>query len=361
MDPFSTMMRDKFILCLFLTISLTIQVDGQKTLSDIKQPEPIIHFLNGIKRVQSYDVTYSFEVLSYTEAGINAPEVDLTSTDRDVLGFGLGRRFETDVGNNERSIAIKDWKTITSSFEPLFISLSIKASTYLSFLNPSHFHRTFLTDILQDKRTVVKNDNTPNMEDKLLCFKVEGHPALQGQIIKIWLNSERNFALEKMSSYYVRNNRMVLIATTEINLYIQTENDLWMPVAATFIQYSTVSNNVIPVIGYRIMLDQNRSTFNTIKTDDLFRTNSLPVVNWTKGKWSCYYPPKALAGIKEADKIEGEMMMHALKYTIRWPFYLVLGLLFIVVPFFLLKRRNSSNIIANRGDRDRISGLDLKK
>ncbi len=333
-------MRNKYILWLVLWMPQIVQAQEQNGLLDKNRPEEIARFLAGIKRVKSYDVTYTLEQSSNTGDGIIDPRSMVTLIYRDVLGFGLGRRFEFNIEDNgNKVIAIKDWKTATSSFKPLFFSLSIALNTYLSYLNPSHFHQCFLTDMLESKKSVITRADPSEAGAILTCFKIAGHPALRGQFMKIWLNPERNYALSRLSSYYAKDKAMILTTTTEIKKDFQVEDNLWVPMEAAFIQYYSISNRIIPSIMTIIRLDEKHCAFNSIKTGDLFQPQSVPVVNWKEDNWSYCYPTQMIEQVKALAKSRHERWMRNEKYGSRWPFYLTMGLVFIVIPIFLRRRK----------------------
>lgn len=299
------------LIALWLMTCFDVRAVSQNLTSLDTLPEPIKRYVDGIKSIHSFDVTLTIETLSFSGSTSLPPTVLNTETNREMFAYGQGTRYERSLGISDRSIQVKDWKTITGEIrkkptsiaEPFFAALIHGGGSYLYYLNPAQYYQCFLTDMLSDGEADISLfQDTSNTN--LVCFKIENHPNLKGHWLLMRLNPRHNYALAKLEMYcYSTNNQTARLAETIIDEDIRLKDGLWMPAGARFITYS--SN--IPCGGERLVINPKFSTFNTITSDELFSPKSLPAVNWKEDNWSFYYTPKALAAIKEADKVRQKM------------------------------------------------------
>ena len=77
-----------------------------------------------------------------------------------------------------------------------------------------------------------------------------------------------------------------LIDLMQVEQFIQIDKDIWVPAKA--ISYNVASSG-------EMKLDENRSSFNSITSGELFSGKSLPEVNREDDGWKQYLPPAELA------------------------------------------------------------------
>ena len=124
-------------MCVLFITALLMQ-----PISVIKAADSVLSVLREeIAKIQSYDVTYSTEFLTYPNPTrpdkANLPVSTDTSKRRDALAFGLGRRCETSLALCVYTISVVDWQTARSRGDKMSAIISgYKWTVIWIFFNP---------------------------------------------------------------------------------------------------------------------------------------------------------------------------------------------------------------------------------
>jgi hypothetical protein len=88
-----------------------------------------------------------------------------------------------------------------------------------------------------------------------------------------------------------------LINRMEVKKFLKVNEITWVPAEASMIDIF----NGREWTGYSMKLDEKRSSFNSIKSDELFLAKSLPHMNYEKNGWKWDYPTDILLGVRASD------------------------------------------------------------
>ena len=102
----------------------------------------------------------------------------------------------------------------------------------------------------------------------------------------------------KIEGYRQDKGQLVLTDRMVVEKFIQLDNGSWVPAKATM---NLIDDNGRAWTGNSMELDAEHSSWNSIKSDELFLAKSLPEVNHELVGWKQYYSPALLAAEKGAD------------------------------------------------------------
>jgi hypothetical protein len=264
--------------------------------------------LKAMDSIKSYDAFIRIEQYAYPYASDltkldNAPVRVLTEENRDVFAAGLGRRIERNVGDtNLFQVGVIDWKTAASSGKPLAKTLSfvLPGLTYHDYLDP-RAKNVFLGDLLRDKRSRITSLEVALPDAELPGFEVE-NPLINGPV-RLWLDPRHGGMPKKVECYERSNDQFALKEKMQVEEFLQISGDIFVPAKATL-------TSVVPrgpakgraYLGFSMVIDPKQSSWNAVKSDSLFRAESLPEMNHHDKGWKYYYPVAMLPGIKAAAK-----------------------------------------------------------
>jgi hypothetical protein len=276
-----------------------LPAEGQDATNDA-----VGRFLKAVDGIKSYDATIVVDMLDYTQTPATPKIVDI-ETNRDVFAVGLGRRFERNVKGKSFGIGVIDWKTATSTNSQLARALHIIMSglTYLDYINPEAGDGLFLPDALKltvDGTMAIQPLEALPHDSRLIGFQLE-NPKKRGtvhSIIRIWLDSEHGYMLKIMEWHNVSATGQIdLINRMEVKKFLKVDEVAWVPAEASIIDIF----NGREWTGYSMKLDEKQSSFNSIKSDELFLAKSLPHMNYEKDGWKWDYPPALLVQARVSD------------------------------------------------------------
>jgi len=272
----------------------------------------IDHFLSAVGAVKSYDAVVRVETLAMDDAPHERGRVLVVETNRDVYADGLGRRLERNVDGDKLGIGVIDWKTVTGIAKgrrvcPVLFVVN-DALTYLGYLNPTlpagFVHAggvAFLTDVLRNPSFVVKPLDVSSTQPYLVGFQIE-NPEGYG-ICRMWLDSTHNYMLKELDYLVPLDNKPTLQRLVKVEKFIEPEKGVWVPASGAVTICATSGR---PFQGQAMRLDGQRSSFNSIHSDELFLGTSLAHKNYQEDGWTWDYSPDTLADIKSRDFIVGE-------------------------------------------------------
>jgi hypothetical protein len=330
--------RSLFVACVFVIQSFFTSAGKADNITD--------KCVASIERIKSFDVTYRLDILVFGNdvkegADINASNVGLSFTNRDVFARGLGRRIEDSVGQEDHSIAVIDWKTATRSGRPLSESLrkSLPGLTYGDYVNPIE-DRLFLTDLLRDKHTVITPLAEKGAEPGWSGFTVS-NPHLNGQL-QLWLDADHGYLPASIESYSMTaSGERVLRQSVRIERFIEYAENCWAPAKMMSTVYQGVdkaSKKALAATGKVVEIDENRSKWNTIQDGKLFLAASLPTKNYSANGWNFDYPPDLLKLKQQADTYNSPQTPKIL-----WLLILVIALLPLIFLFYGRHNKSHAN------------------
>jgi hypothetical protein len=210
---------------------------------------------------------------------------------------------EDRIGSDSHTIAVKEWRTAVKRGLPLSKAFmrSLPGFTYHDYLNPViSLGGFYLTQFLTDPNSTVKSINALPSEPKLIGFQA-ANPKVSG-FIRLWLDPDHG-CMPKQIEWYQESpdGKAPLAERMEISQFIHIQNGDWVPTEATNLRFTPKGSTSS---GQKMQLDLNGSSWNSVKSDDLFLASSLPQVNLSEGGWACDYPPGLLRAIKSADLFE---------------------------------------------------------
>ena len=285
------------LLCAAMVFALS--VDGQDSTSDA-----VSRYLRAVEGIKSYDAKISVSMLDYTQNPAVPKIVDI-ETNRDVFAFGLGRRFERNVKGEPLGIGVIDWKTATSINSRLGRALHVimPGLTYLDYINPEPGDGFFLTDtpkLIVDGKIAIRPLEALPPGSRLIGFQLE-NPKLNSRvhnIIRIWLDPEHGYMLKTMEWHQQSvSGELTLLDKMQVEKFIKVDDGIWIPDEANMIHFFKGREWT----GYSMKLDEKQSSFNSIKSDELFLAKSLPHMNYEKDGWKWGYPPAILSKTRASD------------------------------------------------------------
>lgn len=308
--------------------------------------DPVDHCVAAIGSIRSYDVTFR-------KGYLVLDELASTETNRDVFAIGLGRRHEECIGTTNHSVGVLDLRTSRPD--------SVRCNylfAYPYYINPvvdaanghSWSSVMFLTDLLTNRDSTVSRLVASPSEAKLIGFQVDNPSQLNGQYIRLWLDPEHGYMPRKVEEYLRVENRSTpaglgrigLAQTILLDEFKQVGENIWVP---------TKGSAVIVVDGHAMAgcameIDLDHSTWNSIKSEELFLAESMSKVNYKKDGWAYDYSSQALADAVMNDKYEKtfkklaqlENPSKAAKRTILGAIIAFTGVFFIVL--IASRRRN---------------------
>ena len=252
-----------------------------------------------IDEVKSYDVTFrigflEFPYFSDVKNEENPSSVWYTVTNRDVFAVGLGRRNEDNIWDVERHvISVIDWDSAVASGEPLAraITKSMPGLSYHDYLDPV-VGDFFMSELLRNPNTKMTALEPEPDHVNWKNFQVD----LGGLRLKLWLDSDHGCLPRKIEWYQkTQDGSYLLTEKMSIEDYITIGDGFWVPAIATNERYMTTGSTVGRAFsGQKIEIDKTNSTWNSIKSKDLFLSKNLPEVNLVYNGWSSDYPASLL-------------------------------------------------------------------
>ena len=273
-------------------------------------PDAIAHYLTAVKGIQSYDVYYRHVDLDYSDfdnlAKPDAPvEWDDASTNRQVFAKGLGWRFEQQIGTTNHIIGVLNLQGAP-------VEESKPKNDYSDFLNPVigtpdmnlEEGYQFLTDLMTDTNSSMEQIGIDSSNSHLFGFEVN-NPKLRGNYLRVWLDAEHGYLVSK-AEWYLKTqsshgmNRITLSRVMQVDKFEKADGQLWIPLSGSISMISPAGKfKGRAIMGWKMDVDLQRSSWNSIKTDDLFLASSMPEVNSEKNGWKFDYPPVIAALHKE--------------------------------------------------------------
>jgi hypothetical protein len=131
------------------------------------------------------------------------------------------------------------------------------------------------------------------------------------------------------------NGNPELCYRLEVRGFTNVSDSVWVPQQATMNQY--LDGRLW--LGYSMKLEDTRSTFNTITSDELFVPKSLQQVNYENKGWKWDYPPNILASRREFDMAVRSLTDNGRSKHIKWIVIGALTLLSVVFLTAVIKHR----------------------
>jgi hypothetical protein len=297
------------------------------SVSTAKAANIVERCAEGILKIRSYDVTYSLQTLNYpnpTEPEKpNVPTRDNTiENKRDVLAFGLGRRFEDFHGTDLQITTVMDWKT-ASFRENLSPAVKVAAAlsmlgggygdSYLDFFNPN-CSGFFLADLLRDSKSTIHMLDSSPPKKGLIGFEVE-HPQVR-EPVRVWADSEHGYMPAIIETYFVnKNGQRELDDRTQVQEFIKVGDETWVPIKGIHdILLASGLNTGKPYTAILLVVNLGQSSWNSINSGTLFTEASMPPVNNNPNRdgFKRHYPPATLAIIDQAMKRYNDAVAKAL-------------------------------------------------
>lgn len=304
----------------------------------IDDKDAIVQVQKAINEVKSFDATIVVKIFDYSN-NVKSPRMVGVETNRDVYATGLGRRFERISKGVPQGVGVIDWKAAKSTGLSLEAALEITTPslTYLQYINPAPANGLFLTDILDGAKykiiplgEVIDYTNT-----SLNGFQIE-NPHATYNILRIWLDSNHGYMVKQMD-WLIKstNGNPELCYRLEVRGFTNVSDSVWVPQQATMNQY--LDGRLW--LGYSMKLEDTRSTFNTITSDELFVPKSLQQVNYENKGWKWDYPPNILASRREFDMAVRSLTDNGRSKHIKWIVIGALTLLSVVFLTAVIKHR----------------------
>lgn len=268
-------------------------------------------YLAAIHSIQSFDMTYRRVDLDFPDFDkLDKPDIssdlDDRSTNREVFARGIGWRLEQGVGTADTIISIFNLRTSPASeCKP--------GENYSDFLNPvigtpdmnSEEGRRFLADLLTDTHSQVSPLEVLSSNANLFGFQVN-NPRLRGNYMRVWLDAEHGY-LPAKAEWYLKTesshgmNPIGLTRSMEVDRFIQIASQMWAPMTGRLLTIMPVGKlKGRTIFGWRMELDSEHSSWNSITSDEPFLPKSVPELNYERKGWKYHYPPMLLAAMKEA-------------------------------------------------------------
>jgi|ERR1035437_5961212 hypothetical protein len=304
--------------------------------------EPIDRCVAAIGSIRSYDVTFRREVLDYIDlldlkGTTNIPEVAFTQTNRDVFADGLGRRNEENIGTTNHDVGVLDLRTARPDLAmcniyrayPFYINPVVDAANGRSWSDCF-----FLTDLLTNKNSTFSPFETSPSDGKLVGFQVDNPPMLHGQYVRVWLDPEHDYMPQKVElymrteSHHTSDGPIALTKRMQVDEFKQVEATIWVPTKGSSVLIAPAGEYKGRVLdGSKMEVDLEHSSWNSIKSDELFLAKSLPEVNYKKDGWVYDYSPGRLENAKVVDGAVAKIAQidHNLKHPSKVIKWIVLG------------------------------------
>ena len=295
-----------------------------------------------IKSITSYDVTFRREVLDYIDLldlkySTNIPEVSFTQTNRDVFAIGIGRRFEEYIGTTNHSMGVLDLRTARPDLA--------KCNTYQAYpnlINPvvdaangrSWNECFFLTDLLTNQNSTISPLEASLSDGKMVGFQVDNPPILHDQYVRVWLDTEHGYMPNKVElymrteSHHTLDGSVALAGRIQVDEFKQVEKNIWVPTRGSSVIIAQAGEYKGRIVdGSKMEVDLEHSSWNTIKSDELFLATSLPEVNYKKDGWVYDYSPRRLENAKVVDGVVAKIAQidHDLEHPSKVVKWIVLG------------------------------------
>jgi hypothetical protein len=267
-----------------------------------------------ISRIRSYDVTASIQDMSYAYPyGFEKTRVQAAGqiiNSRDVLAFGFGRRVESFLGTQEQITSVIDWQTAARQDKVSnAISCPFADVSYLDFFNPN-VAGFFLSELMRDKDSVVTTLARDLSLKVSIGFEVT-NPKVPGRV-RVWPDPQHGNMPALIEVFTVsKKGKTVLDGRTRIEEFMHLQDGSWVPVKGFYESFANVVANAgkkvtevsRAVRGETLTVDVKRSTWNSIRSGDLFSGASMPEANLRRDGWREHYPANILAEIKKAAKM----------------------------------------------------------
>jgi hypothetical protein len=101
-------------------------------------------------------------------------------------------------------------------------------------------------------------------------------------------------------------------AIIQVDEFIEIAKEVWVPTKGTFTRVMNGADGKMMNMGSEsIVVDVSRSSWNTIRSGELFAPASLPTVNHQENGWQQYYGAERLARVRHIDEMTEKMRQEA--------------------------------------------------
>lgn len=285
-----------------LVVTLVVHVASSGRGADLGE-----RCAQAISGVRSYDVTFALDHVYYPNPA-NQDESDLpvttvTTNNRDVLAFGLGRRVEGFVGTDEHHIEIIDWESAGRRGRlSAHIANAPAGHGYLDFINPN-CEGIFLADLLRNERSSIQMLDGTSSPKGLPGLVVE-HPDVR-RPIRVWMDPDRGNMPSVIEVDMVdEEGQSRLYSRTRMTEFRRVDDAIWVPVKGVYEFIGGAEpNSGDGYSGTSLVVDTEQSSWNSIGSGELFSAASLPEVNRVTGDGhKGRYGPQLLSALQEADR-----------------------------------------------------------
>ena len=311
-----------------------------------------------IAKIRSYDVAYSVEDVMYLDA-VQAAKAHLptrvhsnTLNKRDVMAFGLGRRFEDFVGTNRQVITIFDWtsasagklvpcrKGFCSDYEHRGRSWQ-----WLSGLFQSQLLGVFPGGPGGDKNSVIHMLDASSSPKGLIGFEVK-NPQVPAAV-RAWADPDRGYMPSIIEHDTVtKQGRIILRDRIRVTEFTQAGDGVWVPIKGTYddlVAVSLAPGTAYP--GTSLVVNVKQSSWNSIDSGTLFAEASMPAPNNNVQQegFKRHFPPNTLAEIKKAERAynDGAMQFLSQGKSSRFGLFFAINVLaLILLAVIFVWRRN---------------------
>jgi hypothetical protein len=335
----SSNIKSQHVCCVFVFL-LALPLFGAGAAYN--QIDGCVAAIDGIK---SYDVKFRID----TVFGFEESARHTTSTNRDVFAIGLGRRIENGIGNEkEYRISAISWTAAIASGKPLpkAITLALPGLTYYDYLNPI-VGDFFLADLLRNQHSNISPLKASPTNPNMVGFQVD-NPKLHGDFICVWLDAEHGYMPGKIEWHQrFDDNQLAIAQKMEVEKFVQLGNGAWVPARATNAYVVPIGSDAGRIVVEQTMeLDAEHSSWNSIKSNELFFPKSLPKVNHEMDGWKQYYSPALLAAEEMANNSinEAEPGEHRHNLTIRIVFLAVCVLTLLPLMYMAYRSGQKPNL-----------------
>jgi hypothetical protein len=294
---------------------------------------------DGMARIQSYNVVYALDMLNIPSPGASGkaapPTAEPSRRQRDAFAFGLGRRVEDFLGTAAEMISVTDWRAVTSGANPRARLLyGGPGDGYLQLVDPICWGCS-LTELLRDANSRIETLDGSSVAKGML----EVHnPELRGPI-RIWADPEHGY-LPSIVECYQRDakDQTVLNERTRVTGFVRAGGSIWVPVKSV---YELWAGSGREISRTSLVVDVEKSSWNTITTDELFTEARMPPVNWARDAYKVHLPPAQLEAIRTAERAYNAAMAQVLSRgkVRRLLVYGASALVVVAVVVLLVRRR----------------------
>ena len=192
----------------------------------------------------------------------------------------------------------------------------------------------FLTDLLTNQNSTFSLLKASPSDQKLVGFQVDNPPKLHGQYVRVWLDTAHGYMPKKMELYVRNESRHTtdgpigLTKRMQVDEFTEVEGNIWVPTKGNTVLIAPVGEYKGRVMdGSKMEVDLEHSSWNSIKSEELFIAKSLPKVNYKKDGWVYDYSPGRLENAKVVDGVVAKIAQidHDLQHPSKVAKWIVLG------------------------------------